>query len=29
MPKEDKRHAAFAELVADLQSVAGALGKLP
>src|SRR5690349_12894396 len=28
MPEEEKRHAAFAELVADLRSVAGALGKL-
>jgi len=28
MPEEEKRHQAFAELVADLRSVAGALGKL-
>lgn len=28
MPEEEKRHAAFAELVADLRSVADALGRL-
>ena len=28
MPEEAKRHAAFAELVADLRAVAGMLGKL-